>query len=132
MLSNRSNNLGPSDMVTTGSSNDLNHYVLPDYTHGRRSDHDLMLLQQNQTKKSVSFSENIAKHLMSPCNPAIKFDPAPEILVDDTDTAVNDELAIALHGDKDSLARRPTARYGEMRRCQSKPFSMIAQNLKKK
>ncbi|CAF0807824.1 unnamed protein product [Adineta ricciae] len=119
MLSNRSNNLWPSDMVTTGSSNDLNHYVLPDYTHGRRSDHDLMLLQQNQTKKSVSFSENIAKHLMSPCNPAIKFDPAPEIFVDDTDTAVNDELAIALHGDKDSLARRPTARYGEMRRCQT-------------
>ncbi|CAF1277669.1 unnamed protein product [Adineta steineri] len=116
---NPQNNIWPSDMHTTGSSNDLNNYVLPDYSRGHRSDHDLTALQQNQTKKSVSFSENIAKQLISPCNPAIQFDPAPEIFVNDFDTNMNDELAMALHGDKDTSTRKITSRYGEMRRCQT-------------
>jgi hypothetical protein len=118
---NRADNHWPSDMHTTGSSNDLNNYVLQDYSRGHRSDHDLTSLQQqNQTKKSVSFSENISKHLISPCNPAITFDPAPEIFIDDTDTITTNDLAMALHGDKETLTRKATSRYGEMRRCQSK------------
>lgn len=78
------------------------------------SEHDLALFlqQQNQAKKSVSFSENIAKHLISPCNPAIKFD--------------NEELAVALHGEREVSTRKPTARYGEMRRCQSKFYNLKA------
>jgi len=119
MLSNRPNNLKP----TTGSSNDLNGYVLQDSSREHRSDYDLTSFQ-NQAKKSVSFSENIAKHLISPCNPAIKFDPAPEILTDDEDDndPANHELTMALHGNKETLTRKPTARYGEMRRCQSKLY----------
>jgi hypothetical protein len=123
MLSKHPNNLRPSSAYTTGSSNDLNTYVLQDVSREHRSDYDLTSLQQNQTKKSVSFSENIAKHLISPCNPAIKFDPAPEIITDDDDddeSPPNNELTMALHGNKEILARKPTARYGEMRRCQSK------------
>jgi hypothetical protein len=86
-----------------------------------RSDYDLnSFQQQNQTKKSVSFSENISKHLISPCNPAIKFEPEPEISIEDDEAPSNDDLAMILHGNKENLTRKITARYGEMRRCQSK------------
>jgi hypothetical protein len=87
-------------------------------------------LQQNQTKKSVSFSENIAKHLISPCNPAMKFDTPPE-LVDNSDDdddrqhrimqMQHNDLTLALHGNnRETPTRKVTPRYGEMRRCQSK------------
>ncbi len=128
VLTNRVDNVWPSNTHTTGSSNNLNNYVLQDFSREHRSDHDLTSLQQqqqNQTKKSVSFSENIAKHLISPCNPAIKFDSPPEIFTDDDDDddkTKNNDLAMILHGNKENLTRKVTGRYGEMRRCQSKGF----------
>ncbi|CAF2383810.1 unnamed protein product [Rotaria sp. Silwood2] len=117
----RPNNLWPSNIPTTGSSNDINSYVLQDFSREHRSDHDLTSLQQqNQTKKSVSFSDNIAKHLISPCNPAIKFDPAPEIhTFNNYKTSNNNHLAVALHGNQENLTKKTTLRYGDMRRCQT-------------
>jgi hypothetical protein len=106
-------------MHTTDSSNGLNNYVLQDLPREHRSDYDLTS-GQNQTKKSVSFSENIAKLLISPCNPAIQFDPSPEMFTDDNDMTTDNELTAALHGNKEKLTRKATSRYGEMRRCQSK------------
>ncbi|CAF3397719.1 unnamed protein product [Rotaria sp. Silwood1] len=117
----RPNYLWPSNMPSTCSSNNINNYVLQDFSHERCSDHDLTSLQQqNQTKKSVSFSDNIAKHLISPCNPAIQFDPAPaQLAFNDNTTSNNDNLAVALHGNQENLTRKTTLRYGEMRRCQT-------------
>ena len=118
---NRSNNLCPSNMHNTGSSDNIVNYILDDFSDENRSDHDLTLLQQqNQTKKSVSFSDNIAKHLISPCNPAIKFDLSSDLMTDYNARTKNDDPAIALHGNKENLKRKPTSRYSEMRRCQSK------------
>lgn len=62
--------------------------------------------------------------MISPCNPAIKFDPTPDT-IDDQDYAndempPNNELTLALHGKKTESNRKPLQRYGEMRRCQSK------------
>ena len=89
----------------------------------RYSDYDLAAYQQQQqTKKSVSFSENIAKQLISPCNPGLRFDPPPEISVEDDEGPPNEELAMILHGNKENSTRKVTARYGEMRRCQRKSF----------
>lgn len=102
-----------------------NAFPLQDFPRDRYSEHDLafILQQQNQTKKSVSFSENIAKHLISPCNPAIKFDPTPDTIDDQDDTndemPPNNELTLALHGKKTESNRKPLQRYGEMRRCQT-------------
>ncbi|CAF3879023.1 unnamed protein product [Rotaria sordida] len=118
----RPTNLWPPNTHTTGSSNNINNYVIQDLSHEHCSDYDLTSLQQQQyhTKKSVSFSDNIAKHLISPCNPAIKFDPSPELLHLHNDTTTNnDELAVALHGNQENLIRKTTLRYGEMRRCQT-------------
>ena len=118
-------NLWPSNAFNAGSSGDLDSYLPQDMARDHRSDHDLaFLLQQQQTKKSVSFSENIAKQLISPCHPAIKLDLAPEYMddddVDDRTRARASDLAVALHGKNDRSTRKPTSRYGEMRRCQSK------------
>ena len=85
------------------------------------SDYDLAAYQQQyQTKKSVSFSENIAKHLISPCNPAMKLLPAAE--PEDNEPLPNNDLTMVLHGKRDASNKKVTARYGEMRRCQSKSF----------
>ena len=119
-------NLWPSNAYNAGSSGDLDGYLPQDMTREHRSDHDLayLLLQQQQTKKSVSFSENIAKQLISPCHPAIKLDLAPEYMDDDDHDdrtrARASDLSVALHGKNDRSTRKPTSRYGEMRRCQSK------------
>ena len=87
----------------------------------RHSDYDLAAYQQqNQTKKSVSFSQNIAKRVILPCNPAIQFDPQSEIPAEDDEAPPNEELAMVLHGNKENLTRKVSARYGGMRRCQSK------------
>ena len=67
------------------------------YTY--HSEYNLTL--ENEIKKSVNFSENISKHLISPCNPTITF---------------NDNLRSTLN------ERLTKKRYGEMRRCQSKLF----------
>lgn len=120
VLNNRPTTIWPTN--TTGSSNDLNNYVLQDSSREHRSDYDLTSFQQqNQTKKSVSFSENIAKHLISPCNPAIKFDPPREIFTDDNEEEQhnNNDLAMILHGNKENSTKKVTPRYGEMRRCQT-------------
>jgi hypothetical protein len=61
----------------------------------RKHDSEDDLTQKSQTKKSVSYSENISKHHISPCNPS---------------NTSNDHLSLL------------TKRYGEMRRCQSKLF----------
>jgi len=53
--------------------------------------------EDDLTQKSVSYSENISKHHISPCNPS---------------NTSNDHLSLL------------TKRYGEMRRCQSKLFEM--------
>ncbi|CAF1531885.1 unnamed protein product [Rotaria magnacalcarata] len=118
---NRSDSQWPPNAHTAGSSNNINAYVIQELSRENHSDHDLTSLQQqNQTKKSVSFSDNIAKQLVEPCNPAIKFDPSPEIeTFDDEDIPNNDHLAIALHGNQENLIKKPTLRYGEMRRCQT-------------
>lgn len=118
-------------MNPSGSSDDLNDYPTLDLTREHRSAYDLTALQQqqqNQTKKSVSFSDNIAKHLISPCNPAIQIDTSPDIDELDDEPAPNAErFAIAsLHGNQETLAKRPTFRYGDMRRCQSKFFENIS------
>ena len=85
------------------------------------SDYDLAFYQQqSQAKKSVSFSENIAKHLISPCNPAVKFLPAEE--PQNLEPRPNSDLTMVLHGNRENSGRKVTARYGEMRRCQSKSF----------
>lgn len=61
--------------------------------------------------------------MISPCNPAIKFDPPPDSSDDQDDMnnemPPNNELTLALHGNKNKSNRKPLQRYGEMRRCQS-------------
>ena len=110
---------------TPGSVNTSDTYHNRDLTRDRYSEHDLAFMlqqQQSQTKKSVSFSENIAKHLISPCNPAIKFDTVQDSQMDDDEPPNNmqdQDLTYALHGNRETSTRKPTARYGEMRRCQS-------------
>jgi hypothetical protein len=85
----------------------LNNQILQTLSREHRSEYDLtLMLEENQAKKSVSFSENISQHLISPCNPTIPFN----------------DLAMVLHGNKERLAKRPMICYGEMRRCQSKLF----------
>ncbi|CAF1224565.1 unnamed protein product [Adineta steineri] len=87
-------------------SNKLSAYVLPDSSRGHHSEHDLLSLieQENSTKKSVSFSENISKQLLSPCNPTIAF---------------NDNPPLALYDNNERLTKRTTIRYRDMRRCQT-------------
>ncbi|CAF1200500.1 unnamed protein product, partial [Didymodactylos carnosus] len=88
------------------------------------SDYDLRTM--TQTKKSVSFSENIAKHLISPCNPSITFSSTIEREQEPT----NDSL-LMLH-EKNYNPTLKTLRYGakeEMRRCQTDIIIMDPANL---
>jgi len=109
--------MSPTDDKDT--SKQLPTYQKQQATH--HSDYDLHLLQQQQqTKKSVSFSENIAKHLISPCNPGITF-------AEDMEREASSDLVLTLHG-KETNTLLKTLRYGGsakqggsgMRRCQSK------------
>lgn len=121
LLSDHPNHQWPNNTHTTGSSNDLNSYVIGDMTRDNASDYDLAAYQQQyQTKKSVSFSENIAKHLISPCNPTMTLLPTAE--PEENELPPNNDLAMILHGKRDTPNKKVTARYGEMRRCQSKSF----------
>ncbi|CAF1302728.1 unnamed protein product [Rotaria sordida] len=80
-------------------SNNFNIYQRENSSREHHSEYDLSLLieQGNQTKKSVSFSENISKqHLISSYNPTIIFNE-----------------------NKERLTKRTIIRYDEMRRCQT-------------
>ncbi|CAF3670531.1 unnamed protein product [Rotaria sordida] len=80
-------------------SNNFNIYQRENSSREHHSEYDLSLLieQENQTKKSVSFSENISKqHLISSYNPTIIFNE-----------------------NKERLTKRTIIRYDEMRRCQT-------------
>ena len=83
--------------------------MLPDSSRGHHSEHDLISLipEENSTKKSISFSEDISKQLLSPCNPAITF---------------TDDLPLEVYESNKRLTKRTTARYRDTRRCQSKLF----------
>ncbi|CAF3693909.1 unnamed protein product [Rotaria sp. Silwood1] len=89
-----------SDVVYSSNScsNNFNIYQQENSSREHHSEYDLLLLieQKNQTKKSVSFSENISKHLRSSCNPTIIFDE-----------------------NKERLTKRTMIRHDEMRRCQT-------------
>ncbi|UJR09434.1 hypothetical protein I4U23_013674 [Adineta vaga] len=88
------------------SSNKLTAYNLPDSSRGHHSEHDLISLipDDNATKKSISYSEDISKQCLSPCNPTIAFD---------------DILPLELHENNKQLIKRTTIRCRDMRRCQT-------------
>ncbi|CAF0860826.1 unnamed protein product [Didymodactylos carnosus] len=116
------------------SSSELPNYMLlnsadnkdnqqPQSTH-HYSDYDLNMMVQ--TKKSVSFSENIAKHLISPCNPGITFTSTIE-----QEQQPTNDLLLTLHG-KEYNTMLKTLRYGAkdgMRRCQTDIIVMNPVNL---
>ncbi|CAF0783895.1 unnamed protein product [Adineta ricciae] len=91
---------------TVWSSNKLSAYMLPDSSRGHHSEHDLISLipGENSTKKSISFSEDISKQLLSPCNPAIAF---------------TTDLPLEVYESNKRLTKRTTARCRDVRRCQT-------------
>ncbi|CAF2797259.1 unnamed protein product [Rotaria sp. Silwood2] len=86
------------NIYSDNCSNNFNIYQRQNSSREHHSEHDLPLLiqQENQTKKSVSFSENISKHLISSCNSTITFNE-----------------------NKERLTKRTIIRHDEMRRCQT-------------